>query len=900
MPDASPDVVFSHAAKIAKIEPGLAQSPQAFPHPSPNDFSSHVKKRLAVSSRTGQACDRCKIRKIRCDPRPEGCSPCAQNRTPCKTTDRITGRATTRGQVEALESENSYLRSQVAELQAQLKELGVEPRTTPSYNSTSQSTTAWPPSTATSEWGDASNRRASTNASTSPAAGYAPASSTLETNRPLPQYKHQDFGDNYLGVSSADSLLSNISGTSLSVFGHDINITDFVDDQDYDNSYMSYTYVMRVALSHTQPDPVPLPPYQTLKEYCTWWFRSMHPYMMILDKPTLMKLVWRIGNEPEYKPSPSETVCVHMVIASLNYQISVRNRQADMMEESHRHYRYALSFFKHLWLSHTWRDVQALTLIVHHLRNFPKPGAAWIMACTTFQLAIELGYHRSSKAWANNGHMDPSEVEARKRTFWALHALTVNMSGKLGRPMPIHIDDIDVEFPEASNDCLPGEEVGLDDFHKCSFQVGIQVAKYTVPLLQLYRGLYSINTNPGAYEETLQRLEVGIKQWKEDMPPQLRDPATASQEDYIFAVYLDYWYREYQLQMYHPAMCRSDDPNVQAASLEKCLVACQKLLRCSTEMRKLRSLDNIWINIVTYIAAIFTTLFGHHQKRDTLSSADLDTLKSDMDEWIELISESGQLLGKCIEVIIKYSAEVKAGFGDKLKDAISQIIDRSLSSINASIVKRTASQSLAQVAQHAPPEQPAASTTHTNGNNRHSSSSAASTAAAATMAGSTGSQTYTDGPANAGYTYSNGQATRNQNPQPYIPAQECPVATSHAVALQQAAATPRTDDPYAMESFNMTTNGHPHQPAYTNDMSPVDWHQWTRAAIAYREPGTQGEYLNSVRTHGSVSFQGVQGGHMSAMGEENVLQTLGSNNWPEMQFVPSNNAFGSQQYTGQQ
>ncbi|OAF98859.1 uncharacterized protein CC84DRAFT_1200430 [Paraphaeosphaeria sporulosa] len=888
MPDASPDVALSRAAKTAKVEPGLAQSPQAFPRPSPNDFSSHVKKRLAVSSRTGQACDRCKVRKIRCDPRPEGCSPCAQNRTPCKTTDRITGRATTRGQVEALESENSYLRSQVAELQAQLKELGVEPRATPSYSSTAQSTAA-------SDWGDAPNRRASTNASTtastSPPAGYTPASSTLETNRPLPQYKHQDFGDNYLGVSSADSLLSNISGTSLSVFGHDIDITDFVDDKDYDNSYMSYTYVMRVALSHTQPDPVPLPPYQTLKEYCTWWFRSMHPYMMLLDKTTLMKLVWRIGNEPGFKPSPSETVCVHMVIASLNYQISVRNRQEDMMEESHRHYRYALSFFKHLWLSHTWRDVQALTLIVHHLRNFPKPGAAWIMACTTFQLAMELGYHRSSKAWANNGHMDPLEVEVRKRTFWALHALTVNISGKLGRPMPIHMDDIDVEFPEPSNDCLPGEEVGQDDFHKCSFQVGIQVAKYTVPLSQLYRSLYSINADPGAYEETLQRLEAGIKQWKEDMPPQLRDPATASQEDYIFAVYLDYWYREYQLQMYHPAMCRSEDPTVQAASLAKCLVACQKLLRCSTEMRKLRSLDNIWINIVTYIAAIFTTLFGHHQKRETLTSADMDTLRSDMGEWIELISESGQLLG----------------FGDKLKDAISQIIDRSLSSINASIVKRTASQSLAQVALHAPPEQTAAFTTHTNSNHRPPYSNAAGTAAAVAVAGSTQSQSYATGPANVGYTYSNGQAAPtlqqvapHHGQQPYIPAQESPMAASHAVALQQAAATPRTDDAYVFGNSHLTTNGHSHQTSYTNDIPPVDWHQWTRAAIAYKHPGPQGEYLNSMRTHGSVSYEGGQGGQMSAVGEENVLQTLGSNNWPEMQFVPPNNAFGSQQYSGQQ
>lgn len=50
--------------KIPKIEQGNAQSPlsaqqRALPN---NDFSGSVKKKLASSSRTGQACDRCKVR----------------------------------------------------------------------------------------------------------------------------------------------------------------------------------------------------------------------------------------------------------------------------------------------------------------------------------------------------------------------------------------------------------------------------------------------------------------------------------------------------------------------------------------------------------------------------------------------------------------------------------------------------------------------------------------------------------------------------------------------------------------------------------------------------------------------------------------------------------------------
>ena len=65
MPDPSPDLPLPHGPKIPKIEPGLAQSPLSAHRPPPNhDFSGSVKKRLATSSRTGQACDRCKVSRV--------------------------------------------------------------------------------------------------------------------------------------------------------------------------------------------------------------------------------------------------------------------------------------------------------------------------------------------------------------------------------------------------------------------------------------------------------------------------------------------------------------------------------------------------------------------------------------------------------------------------------------------------------------------------------------------------------------------------------------------------------------------------------------------------------------------------------------------------------------------
>lgn len=336
-----------------------------------------------------------------------------------------------------------------------------------------------------------------------------------------------------------------------------------------------------------------------------------------------------------------------MVLATLKYQISMRNGQPLLMEESHAHYRYSLSFFKDLLMSHTWQDVQSLALISHHQRNFPRPGPAWIMISTTFLLAVELGFHRSTKAWADTtSKMGKLEIEMRKRIFWTMHALATNLCGRLGRPMPISLDDIDVEFPEPLNDCLPGEDTNLTPYRKCSFQVGIQIAKYTVWSTKLYRTIYALNHENRSYDDTLKKLEAGIHQWKEELPSELRDPARASQDDYIFALYLEYWYQEYRLLLHHPAVCRSKDPDVINSNLDKCLSASQKMLQACNEMRKIRSLDIPWINAVVYIAAAFTTLFIYFQRRDQMSSVDMTRLRSDMDQWVDLMGECGQLLGK--------------------------------------------------------------------------------------------------------------------------------------------------------------------------------------------------------------------------------------------------------------
>ena len=180
-------------------------------------------------------------------------------------------------------------------MQAQLKELGVEPRAASSYNGYPTPSIPWSSSSLGSDgqaWGDSSQRRVSS--STAPLPGYAPASGVDTAEyRPLPNYKTGAFGDNYLGVSSADSLLSHINGTSLSVFGAEIDITNFVQSEgDYDRSVMSYSHFVNVSLrSDVNIEYLQFPDYHELSQYAHWYLQSLNPYTMLVDKRAFMDLV---------------------------------------------------------------------------------------------------------------------------------------------------------------------------------------------------------------------------------------------------------------------------------------------------------------------------------------------------------------------------------------------------------------------------------------------------------------------------------------------------------------------------------------------------------------------------------------------------------------------------------
>lgn len=359
-------------------------------------------------------------------------------------------------------------------------------------------------------------------------------------------------------------------------------------------------------------------------------------------------------DDPSFRPTVAEDVVVHMVFAIMFFQYATRNwentgEQAKLTQLSNMHYHYSLGKFYQLLVSHTIQDVQALTMICQHLRNFPKPGASWYLTMITMTLAIELGLHRCEKKWNPENTSTYFDAEMRKRTFWAILAVHTTLSGKLGRPMALRWEDFDCEIPEPMDDELLSE-TGLDTSRPgtCRHHIGIVAWKMIPLFIEMYSTLYSVRRNSEHYIKTVTGLEAKLRAWKEDLPPELMkgEAGENEQEGRVFALYAQSWVLELKLLFRHPSVAMTNDAAFNAESMRICVESARQMLVVVRQLQKFKSLDTTWYNTSVFVMAITTTLFAQWERRNEITSADLAALREEMDMWLDIMGDVGSLLGK--------------------------------------------------------------------------------------------------------------------------------------------------------------------------------------------------------------------------------------------------------------
>lgn len=533
-----------------------------------------------------------------------------------------------------------------------------------------------------------------------------------------------------------------------------------------------------------------------------------------------------------------------MVFAIMFFQYASRNwededQQTTLNHQSNLHYHYCLGMFYQLTVSHTFEDCQALGLICAHLRNFPKPGASWVLTSTTLDLAVELGLYRSVKSRPPTDRtLNPLEVEMRKRTFWCILAIHVTLSGKLGRPVQIRMDDLDIEIPEPVDDDLLSE-AGLDTSRpgNCAHRIGLAALNLLPVFMELFATIYAVRRNPEDYVDNVNTLEARLRSWIAQTPDDLLKGTAGEdqQEGRVFSLYTQTWVCEIRMLLYHPSTSLSLDPAFNAKSMEVCVESARKMLECVVQLQKLKSLDTTWYQSAVYVMAITTTLFAQWEKRNDMTPKDLADLRKEMDVWLDVMSDVGLLLGS----------------GTRLRDAVKNVTDGTLGMLSHSLLAKSGFASQQQiingqeVATKTPPQRAV------SGSVNNTASSASNNGFPAAVYGDA-SPSLHDNSVSTAFVSPESAITHQQTP--YPPATQYSAYTDSTPSnTTNISYTPTTTHHHSSFSYSTGTNESVEAPllaAFANQASQAAAQSWERPSS---QRASNAGIMNS--NHGSQSWQ---------------------------------------------
>ncbi|GAB0145199.1 hypothetical protein EsHS_00005640 [Epichloe bromicola] len=626
------------------------------------DFSSVVKNRLQSYSRTGQACDRCKVRKIRCDALPEGCSHCINLNLECFVTDRVTGRTERRGYMQQLERERNSMISRIRDLERLCAEKGVEVKPwehqgAPSARSSSEA--------AHSETADANGGSTSTESWSRYGSLHIKDTSSQKMDDgiirwKIPRNEWQTRPEETIwGVVGDDAPLSSLKGTTLTLLGTTIETTSFdapdVDEPPPDIDFSTPLYnksvqsFLRSLMGVNPAVQVDLPTRGNAFMYAEWYFISVAAFMPVLHKPSFMKLLARVYDEPGFKPSVSELVLVHMVFSNILFQFGVRSSQTleqrnNYNDLSNKHYHFALSKMYDLFTSPSFEALQGLALIASHTRSFPKPGCGSIVASMALHRAIELNLHRRTK---KPGEPTDLHNELRKRAFWCIVTVVVAINGKRGYPIPISVQDFDVDFPEPiADELLSDDGVDATQTLPCPYEIAICGYRMVPLMMEMYTNVFSVRRDQGSYKTIVAALEAQIESWESCLPESLRLSSSKAHDHEMFGPLLARTFvLEFRLHLRHPSLAMTDDRDMIEENTRICEEAAREYLETVEKLSKTKTLDTTWYQMSIYCVAILSMLVPQWERRFRVTAKEVAKLRSEMDRWMNIVKEMSSLLG---------------------------------------------------------------------------------------------------------------------------------------------------------------------------------------------------------------------------------------------------------------
>ncbi|KAF5237745.1 hypothetical protein FANTH_10620 [Fusarium anthophilum] len=159
-------------------------------------------------------------------------------------------------------------------------------------------------------------------------------------------------------------------------------------------------------------------------------------------------------------------------------------------------------------------QVEVLTLLAWASNILGRIRTAYCYSGIAMRLAQSLGMHRSA---SRHTTLTPVERESRRRTWWVLYFFDRFSASKLGQPITVRDDDIDVEMP--SMDGLTKDEMA-EFLDPQNLITNIKLAKIIGNILTHIYGIPKA-TN-GLYIHQVHGILKQLREWHDELQPELR------------------------------------------------------------------------------------------------------------------------------------------------------------------------------------------------------------------------------------------------------------------------------------------------------------------------------------------------------------------------------------------
>ncbi|KAF7557388.1 hypothetical protein G7Z17_g643 [Cylindrodendrum hubeiense] len=517
-----------------------------------------------------QACDRCHVRKTRCDRRIPQCGACEKAGAPCVHADKLRQRNLPRGYLDSIESllkelrvENKKLRDNLASAQAEIESRTMSTNPPVSHASSS-------PSDSRQVGGDTSASLSSKGSTDSNAfaveVGYLSLIATGETR--------------YVGSSSGLGL-ANIIQTVVSVHG---GMGFLAAEQDSSGNLGS----PRIPLT---PSDSTFPTLATAMPYIDAYFQHTHISFPLLHQPTFLATVERIYSEPGfYETQTFDAFVFDMVltIGSSNF-----NRFEETATGTSMYFTMAQSKVNAITQMPSLESLKVILLISQH-------GIFSNLRDT------------SASIWHLTGI--GAQEEMRKRCFWCLYNLDRTVSITLGRPVAIRDDEIDISLPShLDDDCFgPNCPIQVDPQESANpikispFLHIIRIRRLSGQILSLlYNSRQHFRVPIEEKRRIRRKFHEEINAWKKDTERLHLNP-TATSRGYVSSFMTEEWYNAvynnailllYRPSPYLPHPMLDSDVDAREPELMSLLHASQSSIESYSQLHRKRRLNYSWITL---------------------------------------------------------------------------------------------------------------------------------------------------------------------------------------------------------------------------------------------------------------------------------------------------------------